>query len=167
MKTFNIVTTPDYMPEKFLNNIRFLLFIALTGLFSVIIIGDFVYNLHKGSYFFLIGLFGVSFLFDTIIGWKLKTIGRFSFDEHYFEKSIGDLKWKIDLENIKTVNIDKHLVYLMPFFTKTIYRTFTVSIVSYDGTSEKFIVDNDNGLFMKEIKELKLKRPDLVKIGKF
>ena len=96
----------------------------------------------------------------------MKTIGRFSFDEHYFEKSIGDLKWKIDLENIKTVNIDKHLVYLMPFFTKTIYRTFTVSIVSYDGTSEKFIVDNDNGLFMNQIKKLKLKRPDLVKIGK-
>ena len=67
MKTFNIVITPDYMPEKFLDNIRLVLFIALTGLFSVIIIGDFVYNLHKGSYIFLIGLFGVSFLFDTII----------------------------------------------------------------------------------------------------
>jgi hypothetical protein len=166
MKTFNIVTTPDHMPEKFLKNIRLVLFIALTAFFFLIIIGDFVYNFHSGSYILLIGLFGISFLFDKITGLKLKIIGRFSFDDLHFEKSIGDLKWTIDLEKIKVVNIEKHLVYLIPFFHKTMYRTFTVSLVAFDGTIEKFIVDNDNGLFMNEIKKLKLKRPDLVKIGK-
>ncbi len=166
MQTFNIITTPDYLPEKFLKNIRLVLLLIFTGLFSLILIGVYFYNIHSGSSVFLIILVGITFLSDRIIGLKLKKIGRFSFDDRSFEKSIGDFTWKISLEKIKLVRIDKHLVYLMPFFNNSIYRTLIVTISAHDGTTEKFIVDNDNGLFLKEIKRLKLKRPGLIRIGK-
>ena len=166
MKTFNIVTIPGNMPERFLRNVGIVLVTIFIGLIAVKLIVKYYFNIRIDSFLLLVILFASLFFIDKIIGLKLKIIGKFSFNDLRFEKSVGDLIWSIDIEKIRQVNIEKHLVYIMPFIKKTMYRTFEVSITSFDGTSEKFIVDNDNGLFMNEIKKLKLNRPDLVKIGK-
>ena len=70
----------------------------------------------------------------------MKQIGTLEFTKTSIKKVIGDLKTEYNFDNIKKIEIEKHLQAITVFESKSGYLTYIVKIIQHDLKEDQFIV---------------------------